>query len=113
MFKNPLAALVAGLLFVVAVQSVAIAQQPGEVSELPLSSSNASSYVSAPLTFAQQTARFEAEQRMLRMEWNKWIAHSPLRPHMNSSYMSNGAPRFYLPSRGVIVSAGYARTWYW
>lgn len=81
--------------------------------QLPLSNSPSTNYVSKPLTFAQQTARFEAQQRVLRMQWNKWIAHDPLRPTMNASYMSNGVQRFYIPQRAAIVSPSAMRSWYW
>lgn len=113
MFRKQTAALAFALLMTVVIHSQAVAQEPVESAPMPLSSSNAAQYVSAPLSFAQQTARFEAEQRRMRMEWNKWIGHSPLRPHMNASYMSNGVQRFYIPSRAVIVSAGYSHGWYW
>lgn len=66
-----------------------------------------------PLTFPQQVARYQAEQRMLRMQWNQWIGYSPLRPNMNSSYMSNGLNRYYIPSRGIIVTGNYHNGWYW
>ena len=92
------------------------AQEPlGKVDRpLPLGSSSSSSEFRPPeLTLVQQRAKFAADQRMLRTEWNNWIGYSPLRPHMNASYMSNGSPRYYIPSRGIIVSAGNAGTWYW
>lgn len=94
------------------VQSAAQAQEPSR--PLPLASSNSpSDEVAAGPSIIQQRAMFAAEQRMLRIEYNNWIGHSPLRPNMNSSYMSNGLQRYYIPSRGVIVSAGNARSWYW
>lgn len=65
------------------------------------------------LTFPQQVARYQAQQRVLRMEFNNWIGYSPLRPNMNASWMSNGVQQFYIPSRGVFVSAGPSRSWYW
>lgn len=81
---------------------------------LPLSLSTSPSD-SAPqrLTIAQQRAKFAADQRALRTEWNNWIGYSPLRPDRNASYMSNGVQRYYIPSRGVIVSSGMSRAWYW
>jgi len=94
------------------VQPSAQAQEPSR--PLPLVSSNSPSdeVVKGP-SVIQQRAMFAAEQRMLRIEYNNWIGHSPLRPNMNASYMSNGLQRYYIPSRGVIVSAGNARSWYW
>ena len=84
------------------------------VAPLPLSNSPSVQYPApAPLSFAQQQARFEAEQRTLRMAWNNWIGYSPLRPNMNASYMSNGLQQYYIPSRAVIVSTGHTRSWYW
>lgn len=89
--------------------SVAEAQQ---ADPLPLSTSRSASQ-EKPLTIAQQRARFAADQRMLRLEWNQWIGYEPLRPSMNSSYMSNGVQRYYIPSRGLIVSTGATNAWYW
>ena len=80
---------------------------------LPLSSSDTYAYLPKPLTIAQQRAKFEADQRTLRMDFNNWIGYSPSRPNMNASYMSNGLQTFYIPSRGVIVTAGRTRSWYW
>ncbi|MEZ6135493.1 MAG: hypothetical protein R3C53_11345 [Pirellulaceae bacterium] len=65
------------------------------------------------LSIAQQRAIFAANQRVLRMEFNNWIGYSPLRPNVNASYMSSGYPRYYIPSRGVFVSATGGRAWYW
>lgn len=66
-----------------------------------------------PLTVSQQRARFEAEQRLYRAEWNNWIGYSPLRPSLNSSYMSNIAPRYFVPSRGILIRTGQPLWWYW
>lgn len=82
-----------------------------DANALPLSTSQ-SAYPKPP-SFAVQTARFQAEQRVLRMQWNKWIGHDPLRPTMNASYMSNGVQRYYLPNRSAIVSAYGGSYWYW
>lgn len=93
------------------------AQQTTAVdSALPVSESTSIHYYqsqSQPLTYAQQRARFEAEQRIYRIEWNNWIGYSPSRPTVNSSYMSGIAPRYYVPSRGVVYHPGQARHWYW
>lgn len=89
------------------------AQESNGDSKLPMANSPSVNYVMKPLTLAQQQARFEADQRMLRLQWNKWIAHDPLRPTMNASYMSNGVQRFYIPRRAVIVSAYAGNAWYW
>lgn len=83
---------------------------------LPLSSPATSAYNSLsvqPLNIVQQRAMFEAEQRMLRTEWNKWIGHSPARPNLNASYMSNGRQLYFLPQRQQFVNAGATRSWYW
>lgn len=103
--------LAAGLTF----GQVVIAQQPTPNNPLPLSRTPSSGYMlePRPMSIPQQRAMFEADQRMLRMEWNKWIGYSPLRPNLNASYMSNGMQRYYIPSRGVIISAGNAYQWYW
>ena len=97
---------------------IAMSQDPIEkvdrVDKLPLTTSPYASVPAyKPLTIPQQRARFAAEQRMLRLEWNEWIGYSPLRPNMNASYLSNGMQRYYIPSRGVIVSAGRTSSWYW
>lgn len=89
------------------------AQEPLPEPNLPLSNTPSTAYEPAPLTYAQQIARFESEQRILRLEWNKWIGYDPLRPSMNASYMSNGLRHYYIPARGWIVSTGPARSWYW
>jgi hypothetical protein len=90
------------------------AQEPQADTEIPLSNTPSTSYeAEPPLTYAQQIARFESEQRIMRMQFNKWIGYEPLRPAMNSSYMSNGLKRYYLPTRGWIVTPGYANAWYW
>jgi hypothetical protein len=99
-----------------AAQSSAVAQENDEAlatRPLPLSNSNSYDYTPQPLTIVQQRAKFEADQRTLRMNWNNWIGYSPSRPNMNASYMSNGMQTFYIPSRGVIVTASRPRSWYW
>lgn len=106
-------ALSLALTFFVVGQSQCLAQEAAE-EPLPLTQSPSVKYVTTqPLSFAQQQARFEAEQRSMRLQWNNWIGYSPSRPNMNASYMSNGVQRYYIPSRALIVSAGYTRTWYW
>ena len=104
--------LIAVAYFLLGVAGAAQAQQNGEM--LPLSTSTSPSMQQEkPLTIAQQRARYAADQRMFRAEWNQWIGYEPLRPTVNASYMSNGVQRFYIPSRGVIVSTGVTRAWYW
>ncbi len=71
---------------------------------LPLSTTaSVGSYdaaVSKPLTIAQQRARFEADQRMLRMQWNKWIGYEPLRPALPYALTNNEMnPYFFQPVR--------------
>ncbi|MGN6544111.1 MAG: hypothetical protein ACTHK7_03615 [Aureliella sp.] len=73
---------------------------PAAPSPLPLSTtSSLGSYevtVSKPLTIAQQRARYEADQRMLRMQWNKWIGYEPLRPSLPNPMMNNEMNPYYL-----------------
>jgi hypothetical protein len=107
--QKPLFALVALVFCFVGLADVGWGQQPAP---LPLAAS-ASSQQEPSLTVAQQRARFAADQRLLRSEWNQWVGYEPLRPTVNASYMSNGVQRFYIPSRGVIVSSGMSRAWYW
>lgn len=101
------------LTLLLATSSFSQAQDPFDEPSLPLNNSPSDKYVQKPLTFAQQTARFEAEQRVMRMQWNKWIGHDPARPSMNASYMSNGLHRYYIPQRSVIVTSMGPRVWYW
>ncbi len=114
-YRNAIA-MVLLLTFFVSVQRIGQAQEPvGQPPQgIPLSSSPSVSYMPAvPMTIPQQRALFAAEQRMLRLEWNRWIGYSPLRPHMNASYMSNGVRTYFIPGRSVIVSAGRTPAWYW
>ena len=110
------------IVFVLALTAFCLSQQSGfaqapddQAGPLPLATDrSASDYVGRPmLTIPQQRAKFAADQRMLRLQWNEWIGYSPLRPQMNGSYMSNGVHRYYIPRRGVIVSAGPSSYWYW
>ena len=106
--------LVATVIVAACAPQVLVAQETAKDSKLPLATNaRASDYLPKPLTIAQQRAKFQADQIILRAEWYNWIGYSPLRPNVNGSYMSNGTPRYYIPSRGVIVSAGQARSWYW
>ena len=67
---------------------------------LPLSStSSLSGYegtVQQPLTIAQQRARYDADQRMLRMQWNKWIGYEPLRPSQPNALTNNEMNPYYM-----------------
>lgn len=82
---------------------------------MPLSSPSASAYVheSLGMSLIHRRAMYEAEQRMLRTEFNKWIGYNPARPNMNASYLTNSKQLYYLPSRGQFVNVGVARPWYW
>lgn len=81
---------------------------------LPLSNVSPSDYgIAKPLTYPQRVARFAEEQRMLRMEFNKSIGHSPLRPNMSAGFTFGGYQSYYIPSRAVFVTAGPQRGWYW
>jgi hypothetical protein len=87
-----------------------------EIEKLPLAgAASRSSYetAAAPLTIAQQRAAYEANQRMYRTEWYNWAGHSPLRPHMNASYMSGGFQHYYHQPYPVVHRIGFARGWYW
>lgn len=98
------------LLVVAAIMSVpfqAKAQQPLEPEKdvLPLTTStSAAMYFPKPLTYPQQIARYEAEQRSMRMERNRWIGYEPARPNTNSSYMYSGLYNF---SAGNDYSVAY------
>lgn len=86
---------------------------------LPLSGASAAAYQNydAYREEARQQIRqriqFEAQQRVLREEWNQWIGYSPARPTVNGSNLSNGLPYYYIPSRGQIVNNGLGRSGYW
>ncbi|MGN6135492.1 MAG: hypothetical protein ACTHOU_13480 [Aureliella sp.] len=49
-----------------------------------------------PLSIAQQRARYEADQRMLRMQWNKWIGYEPLRPSQPNALTNNEMNPYYM-----------------
>jgi hypothetical protein len=80
--------------------SPAFAGDPVQPPALPLSTSVSvggyDAVVSQPLTMAQQRARFDADQRMLRMQWNKWIGYEPLRPSQPNVMMNNEMNPYYL-----------------
>lgn len=97
---------------------LSVAQEPAAAqgsSPMPLSSPSSAAYVheSLGMSIIHRRAIFEAEQRMLRTEYNKWIGYNPARPSMNASYLSNSRQLYYIPSRGQFVNAGVARSWYW
>lgn len=83
--------------------STARADDPA-ISPIPLSTTLSlggyDATVSQPLTIAQQRARFDADQRMLRMQWNRWIGYEPLRPSSPNVLMQNEINPYYLqPAR--------------
>jgi len=83
---------------------------------MPLSNTPSVNYYQpddAQFSIAQQRAWFAAQQEMYRQEWFNWIGYSPLRPTVNASYMSSGYPRYFVPSRGVMINTGSVRSWYW
>ena len=107
-------AIVAMAIAIAWIATRASAQEPVLEPRLPLSNAPSGSQAGfEALSYSQQIARFESDQRILRMQWNKWIGHEPLRPSVNASYMSNGLRQYYIPSRGLIVTAGPTRAWYW
>ena len=67
---------------------------------LPLSATTSlGSYeatISKPLTIAQQRARYEADQRMARMQWNKWIGYEPSRPALPNALTNNEMNPYFL-----------------
>ena len=73
---------------------------PAAASPLPLSTTTSlggyEAVVPQPLTIAQQRARYEADQRMLRMQWNKWIGYEPLRPSLPNALTNNEMNPYYL-----------------
>ncbi len=52
--------------------------------------------VSKPLTIAQQRARYDADQRMMRMQWNKWIGYEPARPALPYALTNNEWNPYYM-----------------
>jgi hypothetical protein len=77
---------------------------PAATAPLPLSTTaslgNYEAAVSKPLTIAQQRARFEADQRMMRIQWNKWIGYEPHRPALHNALTNNEMNPYYMqPTR--------------
>jgi hypothetical protein len=90
-----LKALVLGLIGLIVAPTVGSAQDI-EKEAMPLSNSPSQNdyALQKPLSFAQQQARFSAEQAALRIEWNKWQGFIPARPNTNSSFMYTGLYNF-------------------
>jgi hypothetical protein len=105
------------LLAVAVVMTTALqarAQDPFEQNKdvLPLTTStSAAMYFPKPLTYAQQVARYEAEQRTMRMERNRWIGFDPARPVTNSSYTYSGLYNF-TPGNSYSVAYGSRHRFY-
>lgn len=82
------------------ISSAACAEDPSNPPPLPLSSPGSlGSYevvAPQPFTMAQQRARYDADQRMLRMQWNKWIGYEPLRPSMPNPLTNNEMNPYYM-----------------
>ncbi len=97
---------------VLAFSAPAIAQDnAAESKSLPMS--NSSSMIAVkPLSLAQQRARYAADQRLLRIEFNNAIGYSPLRPSVSAGYMSYAPNRYFIHSRQTIVTPG-SYSWYW
>lgn len=90
------------------------AQDPFEPNKdvLPLTTStSAEMYFPKPLTYPQQMARYEAEQRTMRMERNRWIGFEPARPVTNSSYTYSGLYNF-TPGNNYSVAYGSRHRFY-
>ncbi len=96
----------------IALSAPSIAQDTTtEQASLPMS--NSTSVVAVkPLTLAQQRARFAADQRVMRIEFNNAIGYSPLRPSVSAGYMSYVPNRYFIQSRQAIVTPGHY-SWYW
>lgn len=110
------------ILFVLAVAAVmsvslqAQAQQnlDSEKDTLPLTTStSAAMYFPKPLTYPQQLARYEAEQRTMRMERNRWIGLDPARPITNSSYTYSGLYNFNPGSSYSVAYSSRNRFYGW
>ncbi len=90
------------------------AQQPETSDSLPMTTStSAAQYFPKPLTYPQQIARFEAEQRAMRMEHNRWIGFDPARPATNASYMYSGLYNFNSGSSYSIAYGSRHRFYGW
>jgi hypothetical protein len=106
---NILLLIVVAALMVVPYQSQA--QEP-EKDVLPLTTStSAAMYFPKPLTYPQQMARYEAEQRSMRMERNRWIGFDPARPITNSSYTYSGLYNFN-PGSSYSIAYGSRHRFY-
>jgi len=102
---------VAGFL---SVTSQTQAQQPDNGDALPMTTStSAAQYFPKPLTYPQQLARHEAEQRTMRMEHNRWIGFDPARPATNASYMYSGLYNFNSGNNYSIAYASRHRFYVW
>lgn len=120
MFKPKIAALlltICALFATVHVGRVAAQEKASDspAKQMPLTSPSASSYNKTEKAWSilHERARIEADGRLLRSEFNKWVGHSPARPNMNASYLSNGSRLYYIPGRNQFVNAGAGRSWYW
>ena len=89
------------------------AQKPDDV--LPMSTSTSASVIfePRPLTYPQQMARYQAEQRLQRMEYNRWIGFDPARPATNSSYMYSGLYNFNAGNSYSVVYGSRHRFYGW
>ncbi len=93
------------------------AQEPDQ-SPLPLSTPAVSrgypEYVPKQLTLSQQTARIQAEQRLMRMEGHKWAGYDTLRPTLSAGFTYDSRYIAYSPFRGRFVTNGWgSNTWFW
>lgn len=80
---------------------------------LPLSDSSSLANQPRPLTYPQQVARFAAQQRVARIEFNRSIGYTPLRPTVNESVFAYSRSNYYMPATGGVYSPGYYAGWYW
>ncbi|GAB5405188.1 MAG: hypothetical protein Aurels2KO_34190 [Aureliella sp.] len=96
----------------VALAAQGIAQDTtNEQTSLPMTNS-ASVVAAKPLTLAQQRARYAADQRVMRIEFNNAIGYSPLRPNLSAGYMGYVPNRYFIQTRQAIVTPGHY-SWYW
>ena len=83
------------------------------VQQMPLTSPSASSYNKTEKAWAilHERARIEADGRLLRSEFNKWVGHSPARP--NIKIYRQRKPRRLHPCQGVeaLFPGGPRSSW--
>ena len=85
---------------------------PTEATALPITNGpSIGNYFKQP-TIAQQRAMFEADQRTTRLEWYRWIGHSPARPNYSAGHMSYSSQSYFVSDRGLLINSNQ-RSWFW